>query len=74
MPLWPVGERFRGSVTTSGKARAQRALLPAYAGAKGASVIKLPTPPGLLLRRLAPTPPVHVEEHRVVVAEEHLPK
>ena len=33
------------------------------------------SPPGLLLRgRYAPNVTVHVEEHRVVVAEEHLPQ
>ena len=72
MPLWDVGERSRVSIHVW-LGPCPRGTLPAHAGAKGVSVINSPTPEGLLTRRLAPTPPVHVQVHRVVEAEDHLP-
>ena len=50
------------SVPAAARPRVARAVPSGHyyllnAGVVGATVIKLPTPPGLLLRRLAPTPP-----------------
>ena len=67
MPRGGPNPAHRGGITCS------------PAGVGGASVINAsvinPRPPGdAAASPLAPTPSAHDEEHRVVVAEEHLPK
>ena len=71
MPLWEGVPACRPRVARS---MPEGHYNPLNTGTEGATVIKLPTPPGSLLRgRFDPTPPVHVQEHRVVDAEDRLP-
>ena len=75
-----VGERYRAAMPVVARPPPTGAVLPALRqGVGGASVINAsvinPRPPkGAAASPLAPTPSAHDEEHRVVVAEEHLPE
>ena len=76
VPLWGGRALPRQRYLEMARTQPTGAVSPAHRQGAGVRQSSIPRPPeaGAAASPLAPTPSAHDEEHRVVVAEEHLPK